>query len=57
MENTKPRITIDINLPPIPTLGYRGLVIEHDGKPINELSGSFRLAYDGIYPGNNTKDS
>jgi hypothetical protein len=36
--------TSDINLPPIPTLGYRGLVIEQEGKPINELAGAFRLA-------------
>lgn len=33
----------DMGLPPIPTLGYRGLVIEQVGMPVKELPGVFRV--------------
>jgi hypothetical protein len=38
MEEAKP------SLPPIPTLGFRGMIVEQEGAPISELSRSFRVA-------------
>lgn len=36
--------TTELSLPPIPTLGYRGLVIEQEGVPLLEMPGTFRVA-------------
>ena len=35
--------TKELGLPPVPTLGYRGLVVEQVGMPVKELPGTFRL--------------
>jgi hypothetical protein len=36
--------TLAKGLPPVPTLGYRGLIIEQEGAPLLELPGTFRVA-------------
>ncbi len=36
--------TKELGLPPVPTLGYRGLVVEQVGMPVKELPSAFRLA-------------
>lgn len=36
--------TIELDLPPIPTLGYRGLIFEQKGKPVKDLPKIFRVA-------------
>lgn len=36
--------TKELTLPPIPTLGYRGLIVEQIGMPIKELPNTFRVA-------------
>ena len=36
--------TKELTLPPIPTLGYRGLIVEQIGMPIKELPNTFRIA-------------
>ena len=35
--------TKELGLPPVPTLGYRGLVVEQVGMPVKEFPGTFRL--------------
>ncbi len=35
--------TKELGLPPVPTLGYRGLVVEQVGMPVKELPGAFRV--------------
>jgi hypothetical protein len=35
--------TKELGLPPVPTLGYRGLVVEQMGMPIKDLPGTFRI--------------
>ena len=39
------RETKELGLPPIPTLGYRGLIVEQVGMPLEELPATFRLAF------------
>lgn len=36
--------TKELGLPPVPTLGYRGLVVEQLGVPLKDLPGTFRVA-------------
>lgn len=36
--------TEEMDLPPIPTLGYRGLIFEQKGKPVKDLPKIFRVA-------------
>lgn len=36
--------TKELGLPPVPTLGYRGLIVEQVGMPVKELPRVFRLA-------------
>jgi hypothetical protein len=36
-------------LPPVPTLGYRGLVIEQIGKPVRRLPKTFRFAHGDLF--------
>ncbi len=37
--------TRELGLPPIPTLGYRGLIVEQEGRPLEDLPRAFRIAY------------
>ena len=39
----------DMGLPPSPTLGYRGLIIEQIGRPIKALPRVFRLAHGDVF--------
>lgn len=46
---TRRSLTSELALPPFPTLGYRGLVIEQSGKPLKDLPSTFRLASGTVF--------
>lgn len=41
--------TKELGFPPVPTLGYRGLVVEQVGRPVKELPSTFRLGLGTAY--------
>ncbi len=44
MKPRRPSAPMDVSEGPVPTLGYRGMIVEQTGAPIDELPQTFRVA-------------